>query len=123
MTLCYRFSAPSPVGRHTDVSPAILPHERSTVKQDEGQLRDRLARERTNLAIERTLLAYVRTALAFVVVGIPAIFMFDSRLIQMLGGVSILLGLVVAAFSVYRYANVKRFLEDLPPSVDNDADE
>jgi inner membrane protein YidH len=91
--------------------------------ETEGQLRDRLARERTNLAIERTLLAYVRTALAFVVVGIPAVFIFESRFIQMLGGVSIFLGLVVAAFSLYRYANVKRLLQDLPPSVENDPDE
>ena len=75
------------------------------------------------MAIERTFLAYVRTGLAFVVVGIPAIFMFESRVIQMLGGVSIFLGLIVAAFSVYRYADVKRFLQDLPPSVDNDPDE
>jgi len=46
----------------------------------EGQLRDRLARERTKLAIERTFLAYVRTALAFVVVGIPASFMSTAFL-------------------------------------------
>lgn len=98
-------------------------HERSTVKPEQGQLRDRLARERTNLAIERTFLAYVRTALAFVVVGIPAIVMFESRAIQMLGGVSVFLGLVVAAFSLYRYANVKRFLQELPPSDGDDADE
>jgi len=93
------------------------------VKQEEGQLRDRLARERTNLAIERTFLAYVRTALAFVVVGIPAIVMFESRFIQILGGVSIFLGLVIAAFSLYRYANVKRLLQDFSTSIDNDADE
>jgi hypothetical protein len=36
--------------------------------EEEGQLRDRLARERTKLAVERTILAYIRTALAFVVV-------------------------------------------------------
>jgi putative membrane protein len=97
-------------------------HERRTVKQ-EGQLRDRLARERTNLAIERTFLAYVRTALAFIVVGIPAVVMFESRLILMLGVASIVLGLVVAVFSVYRYANVKRLLQDLPPFDGDDAEE
>lgn len=96
--------------------------KRRTVSQ-EGQLRDRLARERTNLAIERTFLAYVRTALAFIVVGIPAIVMFESRLILMLGVASIVLGLVVAVFSVYRYANVKRLLQGLPPLESDDADE
>ena len=89
------------------------------IEGEEGQLRDRLARERTKLAIERTFLAYVRTALAFVVVGIPAIFMFESRLIQALGGVSIFLGIVVAAVGVYRYADVKRALQESPPSVGN----
>jgi putative membrane protein len=91
--------------------------------ESEGQLRDRLARERTKLAIERTFLAYVRTALAFVVVGIPAIFLFETFVIQALGGVSIFLGIVVAAFSIYRYAGVKRFLQELPPSDGDDADE
>jgi putative membrane protein len=90
--------------------------------EEEGQLRDRLARERTKLAIERTILAYIRTALAFVVVGIPAIFMFESRLIQALGGVSIFLGIVVAAVGVYRYADVKRALQEPPPSVGNGGD-
>jgi putative membrane protein len=88
--------------------------------EGEGQLRDRLARERTKLAIERTFLAYVRTALAFVVVGIPAIFLFEALVIQVLGGLSIVLGIVVAAFSIFRYANVKRFLQESPPSDDDD---
>ena len=90
--------------------------------EGEGQLRDRLARERTKLAIERTLLAYVRTALAFVVVGIPAIFMFEVFLIQALGVVSIFLGIVVAALSIYRYASVNRSLRETPPSDGDDAD-
>jgi putative membrane protein len=88
----------------------------------EGLLRDRLARERTKLAIERTFLAYVRTALAFVVVGIPAIFMFEALAIQALGGLSVFLGIVVATFSIYRYAQLKRFLQESPPSND-DTDE
>ena len=90
--------------------------------ETEGQLRDRLARERTKLAIERTFLAYVRTALAFVVVGIPAILMFESLAIQALGGVSIFLGLVVAAFSLYRYADARGVLLDPSSSEDDDGD-
>ncbi|WP_447983711.1 YidH family protein [Nitrospira sp. Nam74] len=89
----------------------------------EGQLRDRLARERTKLAIERTFLAYVRTALAFVVVGIPASFMFETLAIQALGVMSIVVGIALAAFSIYRYASVKRSLQDLPPSDGDDTDE
>jgi len=77
----------------------------------EGEgLRDRLAQERTKLAIERTFLAYIRTALAFVVVGIPGMFMFESKLIQLLGGLSLFLGLVVVIFAMRRYAKVKRYL-------------
>lgn len=91
--------------------------------ESEGQLRDRLARERTKLAIERTFLAYVRTALAFIVVGIPAIIMFETRAIQALGGVSIFLGIVMAVFSIYRYASVKRSLQERPPPHGYDADE
>jgi putative membrane protein len=87
----------------------------------EGRLRDRLARERTKLAIERTFLAYVRTALAFVVVGIPAIFMFETFAIQALGGVSIVLGIVVATLSIYRYAGLKQVLQEL--SSNDDADD
>lgn len=60
----------------------MSPRDDRVKMEADGQLRDRLARERTKLAIERTFLAYVRTALAFVVVGIPAIVMFESRAIQ-----------------------------------------
>jgi len=88
----------------------------------EGQLRDRLARERTKLAIERTFLAYVRTALAFVVVGIPASFMFETLAIQVLGVMSILFAIVLEAFSIHRYASVKRSLKDLLPSDGDDTD-
>ena len=88
----------------------------------EGQLRNRLARERTKLAIERTFLAYVRTALAFVVVGIPASFMFETLAIQGLGVMSIVVGIVLAAFSIHRYASVKRSLQDLLPSDGDDTD-
>jgi putative membrane protein len=83
--------------------------------EGEGQLRDRLARERTKLAIERTFLAYVRTALAFIVVGIPALWMFESLAIQVLGWASILLGIGMAVFSISRYATVKRVLLESPP--------
>ena len=101
-----------------------LPERVCKVKiEAEGLLRDRLARERTKLAIERTFLAYVRTALGFVVVGVPAIFLFESFAIQALGGVSIFLGIVVATFSIYRYAQLKRFLQESPAFDDDDADE
>jgi putative membrane protein len=76
----------------------------------EGELRDHLARERTKLAIERTLLAYIRTALAFAVVGIPGLFMFESVVIQLLGGLSLFLGVLVVGYAIFRYSQVKRHL-------------
>lgn len=77
----------------------------------EGELRDHLARERTKLAIERTFLAYIRTALAFVVVGISGLFMFESVVIQLLGGLSLFLGVVIVGYAIFRYSQVKRHLQ------------
>ena len=81
------------------------------VEVREGQLRDHLAWERTKLAVERTFLAYIRTALAFVVVGIPAIFLFEAVVIQLLGGLSLFLGVAVTMFALFRYFEVKRILK------------
>ena len=92
--------------------------------EGQGQLRDRLARERTTLAIERTFLAYIRTALAFFVVGIPGIIIFESMMVQVLGGLSLCLGVVVVIFAVYRYSRVKQYLKQpiVPGSSDEDGD-
>lgn len=64
------------------------------------------------LAIERTFLAYIRTALAFAVVGISGMFMFESVVIQLLGGLSLFLGIVVMVFAMRRYAKVRRYLDE-----------
>ena len=92
--------------------------------EGQGQLRDRLARERTTLAIERTFLAYIRTALAFFVVGIPGIIIFESMMVQVLGGLSLCLEVVVVIFAVYRYSQVKQYLKQpiVPGSSDEDGD-
>lgn len=77
----------------------------------DAPLRDRLARHRTVLAHERTLLAYVRTALGFVVVGVPAVWWFDSRGFQWLGVLSLVSGVLVAAIEIKRFVSVKAVIE------------
>lgn len=81
-----------------------------------------MARGRTKLAIERTFLAYVRTALAFVVVGIPGLFMFESAVIQLLGGLAEFLGMIVVVYAIFRYFQVKQYLQEPMASEDNDQD-
>lgn len=75
--------------------------------RSETWLRNRLARQRTEMANERTLLAYLRTALGFIVVGIPAVWWFEGPFIQMLGVVSLLMGVVFIALGVRRFLTLK----------------
>jgi hypothetical protein len=48
--------------------------------------------------------------------------MFETLAIQALGVMSIVVGIVLAAFSIHRYASVKRSLQDLLPSDGDDTD-
>jgi putative membrane protein len=71
------------------------------------QIRDRLARQRTELANERTLLAYIRTGLGFVIVGVPAVWWFDHSYIQVLGGLSLVVGAGCVALGIHRFMTVR----------------
>ena len=75
--------------------------------RSETWLRNRLARQRTEMANERTLLAYLRTALGFIAVGIPAAWWFEGAVIQTLGVVSVLTGVVFIALGVRRFLTLK----------------
>jgi putative membrane protein len=77
-------------------------------------IRDQLARQRTELANERTLLAYVRTALGFFIVGVPAVWWLDQPYMQVLGGVSLAVGMLFLAFGVKRFITLKRTIDQLP---------
>ena len=76
--------------------------------------RDRLARQRTELANERTLLSYTRTALGCVAVGIPAVWWFEDSVVQTLGVVSLVLGVVLMGTGIYRFVSVKAEIDREP---------
>ena len=80
-------------------------------------LRDRLARQRTELANERTLLSYVRTALGFFAVGIPAVWWLEGLVIQTLGVVSLVMGMVFLVVGGRRFLAVKARIDDQPDEV------
>jgi putative membrane protein len=84
----------------------------SELSGEKPVLRDYLAIDRTVLANERTLLAYLRTALAFAVVGASAMKFFDSILYEVVGGVFILFGVIVAAVGAKRFFSVQKRIEE-----------
>jgi putative membrane protein len=69
--------------------------------------RDRLARQRTELANERTLLSYTRTALGCIAVGVPAIWLFEDQVVQALGVVSLVVGVVLMGTGLYRFFSIR----------------
>ena len=77
-------------------------------------IRDRLARQRTELANERTLLSYIRTALGFFIVGIPAVWWLELPGIQLLGVVSLVIGLVFLGVGVRRFLSIKAVIDQYP---------
>lgn len=74
------------------------------------QIRDQLARQRTELANERTLLAYIRTALGFVIVGVPAVWWMDDPYLQVLGGLSLVVGAGCAGIGLQRFMAARRLI-------------
>lgn len=60
------------------------------------------------MANERTLLSYLRTALGFIAVGIPAVWWFEGAIIQELGVVSLLTGVVFIGIGIRRFRTLRR---------------
>lgn len=77
-------------------------------------VRDQLARQRTELANERTLLSYIRTALGFFAVGIPAVWWLEGVVIQSLGVVSLVMGVVFLGVGVRRFLTIKGGIDRQP---------
>jgi putative membrane protein len=77
-------------------------------------LRDQLARQRTELANERTLLSYIRTALGFFAVGIPAVWWLEEFVFQVLGVVSLVIGVLFLAVGVWRFVTIKGGIDRQP---------
>lgn len=73
-------------------------------------LNDYLAIDRTVMANERTLLAYGRSALALVVVGGTCIKFFAAPWIQVVGGVLMAAGALLAGWGWHRYSRAKQLL-------------
>jgi putative membrane protein len=77
---------------------------------DGGELRDRLALERTRLANERTLLAYVRTALALGAGGAALMQFFPTPSLQVGAWILIVAAFAVVAAGVSRFRSVRKGL-------------
>lgn len=80
-----------------------------------------MATERTSLANERTLLAYVRTAIALFAGGAAGIHFLNSSLVDVIGWVLIVGGVLVLLFGLRRFRQVSRLIGQMhrrsgPPS-------
>lgn len=77
-------------------------------------LRDHLAYERTILANERTVLAYLRTGLALLAAGATLMRLFPGdQYFTILGTIMLVLGVIVTATGLIRFAVVTRKLRKL----------
>src|SRR3989344_8827731 len=65
-------------------------------------LRDNLATDRTILAVDPSLLAYVRTALTLFVAGVSFLKFFNTVLLQALGWLFIVSGIMTIIFGLQR---------------------
>lgn len=83
----------------------------SEIPREKLILRDQLAIDRTVLSNERTFLAYIRTALALFATGGFVIRFFDSSLLEVLGWVFIILGIITVIIGKFRYRKMKRLIE------------
>ncbi len=77
-------------------------------REEELILRDHLALDRTILANERTLLSYVRTTLAVIVVGMTLIHLSRDSVLQGIGIVSIIIGILILAVGIHRSVRMSR---------------
>ncbi|MGI9470716.1 MAG: DUF202 domain-containing protein [Rubripirellula sp.] len=75
--------------------------------------RQSLALIRTDLANERTLLAYGRTALMFTATGVTLVKFFpESLTFNLAGWISAVVGLLIGAVGVLRFARMQRRLRE-----------
>lgn len=75
---------------------------------DEFEVRDFLALDRTVLANERTILAYIRTFIGLVAAGVGLIKVFETPLFSVFGIICIVAGFVTIVFGIRRYTIVRR---------------
>ncbi|TXK52816.1 DUF202 domain-containing protein [Pontibacter qinzhouensis] len=73
-------------------------------KQQNMEIRDSLAMERTKLANERTFLSYERTAVAMILGGLTFIKLFDDLIYVGLGILAIPAGIAIGVFGYMRFS-------------------
>ena len=83
--------------------------------EDQLILRDHLAADRTILANERTFLAYIRTALTLFVAGLSFVHLkiFDSHIVEAIGVIFILLGIVTFFLGLVRYKRMQGLIRKI----------
>ena len=81
------------------------------MKEDNLNLSDRLAIERTHLANERTFLAFFRSAVFFLGTGISIIHINFFEDIPYLGWSFITLSPFMFLFGLYRLVSVRKFIK------------
>ncbi|MEK7459786.1 MAG: DUF202 domain-containing protein [Patescibacteria group bacterium] len=70
-------------------------------------LRDYLAIERTMLTNEATFLAYIRTSLTVIVVGVTLVKLVEEPMLELLGIIFTLLGILVFIFGFIKSIKMK----------------
>ncbi|MFD2999682.1 YidH family protein [Pontibacter toksunensis] len=75
------------------------------------EIRDQMAIQRTIFANERTLMAYLRTAITIIAGGFAAIKLSQHLYLEIIGIISMPLGLGLAAYSFYRYLQKQKLIE------------
>jgi len=81
------------------------------MKEDNLNLSDRLAIERTHLANERTFLAFFRSAVFFLGTGISILHINFFEDIPFLGWGFVMLSPFMFLFGLYRLVSVRRFIK------------
>ncbi|WP_276496912.1 DUF202 domain-containing protein [Pontibacter litorisediminis] len=94
------------------LSKKLRKRDKAVIKLQEQQnleISDSLAMDRTKLANERTLLAYMRTAMGMVLAGLTFIKLFgDDLLYWGVGIASVPMGLAIALFGYSRFKRKKQ---------------
>ena len=80
-------------------------------EQKNTEIRDQMAIQRTIFASERTLMAYLRTAIAVIAGGFAAVKLSHLLYMEVIGVVMMVLGLLLAIYSYFRYLRKQRFIK------------
>ena len=76
-----------------------------------AEIRDQMATQRTIFANERTLMAYLRTAMTVSVGGFAALKFSDDLYLEIIGGILVPIGILLAIYSFLRYRQKQKLIE------------